>query len=138
MDSVIYFEREYELRGPDGAQTTVRLQFGKPYHHDDTERGWCCDWQLVGISSKPITARGRDPLEALLTALYLADARLLHYRSGYTVRWLGEEGTALPTLPTAPTLDEATIEALDRPFQAVFEQYFQKLSERGSDGNPTD
>lgn len=35
-------------------------------------------------------------------------------------------------------MDEATADELNRPFQAVFEQYFQELSERGSDGNQTD
>ncbi|MBN8590821.1 MAG: hypothetical protein J0M33_03650 [Anaerolineae bacterium] len=37
-----------------------------------------------------------------------------------------------------PTMGEATADALNRPFQAVFEQYFQELSKRGSDGNQTD
>lgn len=35
-------------------------------------------------------------------------------------------------------MDEATADELNRPFQAVFEQYFQELSKRGSDGNQTD
>jgi hypothetical protein len=137
MDSVIYFEREYELHGPDGTQTTVRLQIGKPYLKDDTERGWRCDWQLVGISSKPITVGGRDSLEALLTALYLADFRLRHYRTGYTVYWLGGEDTALPTLPTSPALDEATAEGLG-PYQAIMDEYFQGLQQRRSNSSQTD